>query len=462
MAKNLRSTLLKRLLDDAALKKPLPMKIGDDIEIDSVKFKFVDDEKLGPVLRRDPTAPKPDEDIALNSFVTDYVNPRPDFDATNNRISFAESRTAWNTRLNDLANELNLDANQKKVFINDQTKRFESTPMYKAYEVQNKVESALKKASVKNPPQGKVDDVKNAIKGLFDKQNAGTPLTPDDLKLLASKTDDLATALGQPKILKKSVAELKDFTKAVEDAATKGKISPLVKKILIGTTGLVGTAALIGAGIGLGRNFPYEATLAEAAEQHQKDLNGCWYYDYGKDGARTKVKLLTCGNADVSSATETCATQNYAATSAAVSACPSGTFNPCAKDSRSRASGTSVPLVPNVCDYYLYNGDQPTAVQGVTTKDACKMPDGKALDSRAVCSPYCKSSNFNLEKNTDLFCVQVDYPTALLDLLVNLGVDPNNVVDPDANAGATSKTLKIVAGVLGGIFVLLLIVYLLK
>jgi hypothetical protein len=58
--------------------------------------------------------------------------------------------------------------------------------------------------------------------------------------------------------------------------------------------------------------------------------------------------------------------------------------------------------------------------------------------------------------------VQVDYPTALLDLLVNLGVDPNNVVDPDANAGATSKTLKIVAGVLGGIFVLLLIVYLLK
>jgi hypothetical protein len=249
----------------------------------------------------------------------------------------------------------------------------------------------------------------------------------------------------------------------VEDAANKGKISPLVRKILLGgLAGTIGGVALIGIGIGIGRNYPYEATLVQAAEQHQQDLNGCWVYDYGKNGARTKIKLLTCGSADTSAAMETCATQNYTASTTGITECPSATFNPCVKGSKSRASGTSVPLVPNVCDYYVYNGTKPDEVNGVTVKDACKTPEGKDLDSQVVCSPYCKTGNFNLPKNTDLFCVQVDYPTALVDLLVNLGVDPNKVVPPNPDSNTTSKTLKIVAGVLGGIFVLLLFVYFMK
>jgi len=444
---SIRGKLLKQLMDDYRAKKTF--KLNDEIQIDNVKFKV---ENVGNDLVFKPTDPKFSE-VNLTVFENEYVTPKPEY--KDNRISYSKSLSAYETRLNELAKNIGLDETQAKAFVKDNLQQVKATPLYKLYEVQQSVEDALKGKNV-NADGALVQQniVSKEIEKLKSKIEANQPLKVDDIKPLQSELTKIGTSMGDPELLSNASKKLTDLTEVVNEAATSGRISPKVKAILLGSLALT---AAVGIGLGVGRSLPTEAALAEAAKQHQDDLNGCWLYDY-KTNTRTKVKLLTCGDYDLASAIETCETQPFTSTSTAIRDCPSGTFNPCAKESKSRASNSSVPLVPDVCDFYLYKGTAPAAVTGVKVQDACKTPDGKALDTKQACSPYCKTSNFNLKNNLELYCVSVDYPTALYDLLVRLGVPPPPPPPPPADSAASNK-LKIAAGVLGGIFVLLLVVY---
>jgi len=256
-----------------------------------------------------------------------------------------------------------------------------------------------------------------------------------------------------------------------KNAEASSGLSSTVKKWFKRLGKLIAALAVLGFLAGLDDIIEActEATLAAAADDHQKDLNGCWLIDTIQ-GTETKVKLLTCGHYDVSAAMETCATQVYTGANAAtITKCPDTTFNPCAKTSTSRTSDKSVPLVPNVCDLYLYNGTAPLAVTGVTVKNACLNTDGTSLKDTQACSPYCSTQNFDLPSHLQLVCRSVEYPFAFAHLLANVGVNPVEVFPPaappkdtgtvSAAKTAASKPLLIATAVLGGIFLILLVIF---
>jgi len=256
-------------------------------------------------------------------------------------------------------------------------------------------------------------------------------------------------------------------------AHSKGTISQRVFNILKNNMGKVAFATvLVGSGVlnvVQGKTIDdledelTDVQLAHAANEHMKDRNGCYLIDRSKNYTKTKVKLLTCGHFDVAGALETCTTQSYAA-GKTLSECPTNTFNPCAKGSTNR-EGTG-PLVPDACSTYLYKDTAPPAVAGVTVKDACETTDGKALDEKQACSVYCKTENFELPPMMDLVCEDMDYPTAFVDLMDQLGIPPEEVyppVNPPPPAAMTfSKPLLITTGVTAGLFLILGVIYLLK
>jgi hypothetical protein len=203
--------------------------------------------------------------------------------------------------------------------------------------------------------------------------------------------------------------------------------------------------------------------LVAVAQQHQKDMNGCWLFDKS-NGTMTKVKLLTCGQLVTENGLETCATQTYVpGKDAEIRGCASGTFNPCLKSSTQRTPNLMTPRVPNVCNAYLYNSSnqdlRPTTIAGVTTTDAC------ANASTQPCSTYCKTESFNLPVHMQLICVDVDFATAYADLMGQLGIQPAQLfssVRANANSnpsaaggGASSKGLWVGLGIAVGVLVLL-------
>jgi hypothetical protein len=240
----------------------------------------------------------------------------------------------------------------------------------------------------------------------------------------------------------------KDIPERANRARTENKISAQVHKELTDgpkssswtrrekiAAGAVAGTLLAGAGITAGLAwYRARASMAAAASQHQQDLNGCWMYNK-LDGTKVKVKLLSCGDLDLASAMETCSTQSFsAAESATITDCAKTTFNPCIQSSKSRSSDPLTPLVPNVCDRYVYNTPSaPTAIEGVTTVPACRKLDGTSLPAKQSCSPYCQSENFNLPPHLALMCVDVDFSTAFVDLVSALGYNPDTIFPP-ANA----------------------------
>jgi hypothetical protein len=259
-----------------------------------------------------------------------------------------------------------------------------------------------------------------------------------------------------------------ELTKRAEASATSPRVKKWFKRLGV----FLGGAGILFLGAGLEDIIAActEATIAAAADDHQQDQNGCWLID-SIALTETKVKLLTCGSFDVSTAMETCATQTYTGNNAStLTSCPDNTFNPCAKSSRSRATDQSVPLVPDVCDLYLYKDTAPAAVTGVTTKNACLDADGAALKDTQACSVYCSTENFNLPPHQTLVCRSLTYPEAYAHLLATIGIDPGEVFPPKdeekkppagstAAASGMSKPLIIAAAVLGSIALSLLVLY---
>ena len=189
--------------------------------------------------------------------------------------------------------------------------------------------------------------------------------------------------------------------------------------------------------------------IVAAAQQHQKDMNGCWLYNK-VEGTLTKVKLLTCGHFAATAELETCATQAYTpGNDAAIVNCPAGTFNPCLKSSTQRTTNLSTPTVPNVCNAYLYNGSTPPlGVAGVTTTAACA-----GVPAEQACSSYCKTELFNLPPTMQLICVDMDFATAYADLMSQLGYSPSELFvstqakTPVPVAPSRSKVLWVLGGV---------------
>lgn len=182
--------------------------------------------------------------------------------------------------------------------------------------------------------------------------------------------------------------------------------------------------------------------LVAAAQRYQQDMNGCWLYDKA-EGTMTKVKLLTCREDTLG--IETCPTQQYTAgRDAAITGCPTKTFNPCLKSSTQRTSSLTTPRVPNVCNQYLYNSktqSAPIDLAGVTTTDACS-----GLSPDQSCSTYCKTEMFNLPVHMELICVDMDLATAYADLMSQLNLKPaelfssaRNLSNSNPSSGGGSK-----------------------
>jgi hypothetical protein len=191
--------------------------------------------------------------------------------------------------------------------------------------------------------------------------------------------------------------------------------------------------------------------LRDEAINRQKETNGCFLINLITN-EKTKISLLTCGDFDTGKVIQTCATQLYTS-GATINECPTSTFNPCTINSKSRSSDPAVPLVPNVCDKYLYKGTAPSPVEGVTTLTAC--PDTVS----SPCSGYCKSANFNLPENFELQCIDVDYMTIYLNLVEEIGYDANTLFPPKIASSTPAKALIIATAVLGTVFLLVAVYY---
>lgn len=379
---------------------------------------------------------------------------------------------------------------QAKVAVDTLKDQINNSPLGKQIDNVIQVEKAQSQRYANNAPGSKVEADISAKKQEIDKvlyeaandaKNAvevpGNPNIKGAQDVLAKATGKNAPGEVMNKLQRQGASEKLVTPEQVvnslaSEANSSTTLSTKVKsrfktlgKIVLGL-GVVGVLANVGNIIAACT----ESTLATAAEEHQKDLNGCWLID-SIALTETKLKLLTCGHYDVASALETCSTQVYnAANAATITECPTTTFNPCVKTSKSRATDRSVPLVPNVCDTYLYNGTAPAAVSGVTVKNACLREDGTPLKTTEACSVYCNTANFNLPSHQTLLCRSVDFPTAFAHLMSNLGVDPTTIFPPPTQGQtaqeqpitAVSKPLVIAAAVLGGVFLILLFVHILR
>lgn len=290
---------------------------------------------------------------------------------------------------------------------------------------------------------------------------------PGNRKSQYAKLDE-EVDLSDPKVQEKVGKEMETKNKR---ALSLGKISQRVYDALNWQASpqfkrrakIALVLGIVGGAVGTVIASAITHSQSSGAVEHQNDLNGCYLYDR-LTNTKTKIELLSCGSATTGVMMPTCPTQSFSATTSTaqtITKCPTNTFNPCAKASKSRSADPAVPLVPNVCDLYLYKKDAPPTIAGVTVRDACKTEDNKDLPADQACSVYCKTENFNLPATYELQCVQVSYEVAYADLLQRLDYDLTEIFPPaeQTKSKDVSKTLAIIAGVLGVIFLVLIGVY---
>jgi hypothetical protein len=369
--------------------------------------------------------------------------------------------------------QITVMSNDRKAAVNNSELVKQSDISQQANSASSANKNSVSEAEVKE----NISDQKNDLSDSIDRSTVTTAQAKENLQKFFSTRDTARKATGGTPVIPKLERALESkglldagekLTKGAEASKASSKVKKWFKRlgVFIGAVSVLFVGAALEDIIALAT----ETTLAAAAEEHQKDQNGCWLID-SIALTETKVKLLTCGTFDVSTAMETCASQTYTpANAATITKCPVTTFNPCAKSSRSRATDQSVPLVPDVCDMYLYKGTAPTAVTGVTTKNACLNTDGTPLKDTEACSVFCSTANFNLPSHQVLVCRSLTYPEAYAHLLATIGVDPSKVFPPKGETNPTetsgapqltavSKPLVITAAVLGGVFLILLVIY---
>lgn len=136
-----------------------------------------------------------------------------------------------------------------------------------------------------------------------------------------------------------------------------------------------------------------QTVFVQMALDHQNFLNGCFLYDT-IDGTLTKVKLLSCGKVVIDNAMDTCAIND-----SSKGTCPENTFIPC---------------LDEACTSIVYNGTEPDVPSNVSKQNACSNSD-------APCSSFCQTNAFQLSEHLELLCIDVDLPTAYVDLMDVLG-----------------------------------------
>jgi hypothetical protein len=454
------------------------LKIGDEIELaPGVKVKYAGSNPFegGDVSF---TSLDGNNTINLSDIISDFAIK---FDATPNGLVKIEGVDV--KALTSVYEQKGIPKDQASVIAVDEVSRVDNSQMMNSSKVTAKVDASVSPATVDSVKPAEVTSVITEKKGDVEikidtsslNRTTATAFLESNLILDVARVGRKATG-GTPVIPKleralesKSLLDAGEkLTKGAEASKASSKVKKWFKRlgVFIGAVSVLFVGAALEDIIALAT----ETTLAAAAEEHQKDQNGCWLID-SIALTETKVKLLTCGTFDVSTAMETCASQTYTpANAATITKCPATTFNPCAKSSRSRATDQSVPLVPDVCDMYLYKGTAPTAVTGVTTKNACLNTDGTPLKDTEACSVFCSTANFNLPSHQVLVCRSLTYPEAYAHLLATIGVDPSKVFPPKGETNPTetsgapqltavSKPLVITAAVLGGVFLILLAIY---
>lgn len=316
--------------------------------------------------------------------------------------------------------------------------------------------------------KAQIDDIKAGVDDVLKNPNAAADLAAVDnvLKSLdGAPPSNIGTATGTPG--DPSATALTKLDGAVDDAARAGRISARVRdKLKNGVQWARKNPGKIVVAGGLSAIL-YFAFRDSSDTYHSETREGCYLYDHDT-GAFNRVDLLTCGNVAASTtAMPTCATQSFTAGSTTtINECEPTQFNPCAKTAKSRSTVATTPMVPNVCDTYLYKGTAPTAVDGVTTRDACKTETGAALPPGQTCSPYCKTENFDLDENQALICYSGNFLPKFIELASALKIEPHDVTGtpppgtppPPGGQAKRTKILTIAAASVGGLaFVLMCI-----
>jgi len=315
-----------------------------------------------------------------------------------------------------------------------------------------------------------VDEVKTEVNKVLKDPNAAPELAAVDNVLRKldgqSSTKSISDA-DVDGLVDPSPTALNKLDDAVDDAAKAGRISGRVRdKLKNGAQWARKNPGKI-VGAGALTAILYFALRDSSDTFHSETREGCYLYDHDT-GVFSRVDLLTCGNVAASSTSmPTCATQSFTTESTTTfNECELTQFNPCTKTAKSRSSVATTPLVPNVCDTYLYKGTAPPAVTGVTTRDACKTETGAALPPGQTCSPYCKSENFDLDENQALICYPNQFLPKFIELASALKIEPHDVTGtppPDdedsADSSKRTKILTIAAASVGGLAFLLMCVW---
>jgi hypothetical protein len=354
----------------------------------------------------------------------------------------------------------------------------------KKIEDEKALEQELVEYESKNPDESLLDREESfeaqrqqSLQNLVDAEPLISPVTGRRwfgtlFKDLALPKLDLKFKIQPPTLdVSKLTAFIDDLASRARKAYADSKISKSVMErltikdnVLFKRRAKIAGAIFAGTSVASGIGYLIWALCASSASQatvqHQEDNSGCFLYNRITN-TKTKVKLLTCTPDAQITGIETCPTQMYSATTSAssISECANNTFNPCAKTATSRSEDPAVPLVPNVCNLYLYKGSAPVQIEGVTARDACAN-----LKANQVCSEYCKSENFNLSEIHQLMCIQLDYDLAFADLMIALGYDPVEIFPPAPSSAqsAVSKPLLIATLTLGVIFLVVFVYWIKK
>ena len=181
-------------------------------------------------------------------------------------------------------------------------------------------------------------------------------------------------------------------------------------------------------------------------DNRRKQENGCRLV-HRTDGEQGKVELLTCDDALNEAARQTsskvrlvptCTTQNYP--NQTMVACSTETFNPCLSDAKSRAptDQQSYPLVPDLCDKYLYRkalGSKDTSAQ-VQRINAC----GVTTKGETCSKEYCNASKFAAlkdQKDLALQCYNLTWGETFVKQMLEWGEDVFCTVFPFCNNGGS-------------------------
>lgn len=181
-------------------------------------------------------------------------------------------------------------------------------------------------------------------------------------------------------------------------------------------------------GIGVGVKM-----LIDRVQQYRNEQNGCRMFHKTK-GLQDKVQLLTCrdeyaeaGSDDVP-LRSTCTTQAYPpASGTSIASCAPTAWNPCLANAKIRDSTGTAPLVPNVCDSYLYRktlgpNDQ---VDSLQTVNACASTQKEGTCSKDYCNIETFSDTFRKQLTDDisLQCNSISFTQALIQLGKEWGKD---------------------------------------